>query len=120
MQHGTEGGQRPVVRNIADISAHDGQLVTVHGEYRVIPMPQKGESDSDSPLEYGVIMLADGTGVFLETYNTPEAVRLPEERRRFEGKEVRVTGTAHRIMPSRGASLLAPCISSVIRIVEDN
>jgi hypothetical protein len=108
----------PVVRNMVEISAHDGELVSVFGEYRAIPMPEKGGSSPGAPLEYAVVVLADGTRVFLESYNTPAAVRSSEERQRLNHKEVIASGVIHRFMPLRGQGLMEPSINDIQTIVE--
>lgn len=111
--------ERSVVRYGDELAAHDGERVVVRGRYRSLAEPRKGPPLPEAPKDHAVIVLADGTDVFLEPLYSPEARRSPEERQRFEGLTVRASGTAHRIMPSRGESLIAPCISDVNHIVED-
>lgn len=107
------------VRRGSDLAEHDGERVVVLGSYRSLAAPRKGPPDPEAPRDHAVVVLADGTEVFLEPLHSPEAERSPEERRRLEGKNVRVSGTAHKIMPSRGESLISPCIGGVVSIEED-
>jgi hypothetical protein len=107
------------VRRRSDIAEHDGERVVVLGSYRSLAAPRKGPPEPNAPKDHAVIILTDGTEVFLEPLHSPKAERSPKERRRLEGKNVRVSGTAHKIMPSRGESLISPCIGDVTRIVED-
>ncbi|MBA3240810.1 MAG: hypothetical protein H0T60_06245 [Acidobacteria bacterium] len=119
MRDGTEDDEAgPVVRGMADISAHDGRRVTLHGEYRAIPVPTRGGNDPGDPLEYAVVVLEDGTEVFLETFNTPEASRPPEELRRFDRRRVVAVGTIHLLMPVTGEGLMEPSLNDIRSIVE--
>jgi hypothetical protein len=115
-------GNEPVDRVVKcsdDLVAHDRKRVTAFGRYRSIVAPRKGPPAVGAPENRAVIVLEDGTEVFLEPMDSPKALRSTEERQQFEGKNVRVTGTAYKFMPSRGESLIAPCIDKVILIVED-
>jgi len=114
---GTHEGS--TVRRRSDLAEHDGKRVVVLGRYRSLAAPRKGPPEPNAPRDHAVIVLADGTEVFLEPLHSSKAERPPEERRQLEGKNVRVSGTAHKIMPSRGASLISPCIGEVVSIVED-
>jgi hypothetical protein len=108
----------PVVRGTADIAAHDGRRVTLHGEYRAIPAPARGGNEPGDPLEYAVVVLEDGTEVFLETFDTPEASRPPEELRRFDRRRVAAEGTLHRLMPVGGEGPMEPSLNDIRSIVE--
>jgi len=103
---------------MADISAHDGKAVVVWGEYRAIPMPIKGGEAPGTKLSHGLLLLEDGTEVFLETYNTPQSIRSPDERRHLNHKQVAVHGIVHRLMPVRGQGLMEPSINNIQAIVE--
>jgi hypothetical protein len=120
MREGTEGDDEagPVVRSMADILAHDGRRVTLRGEYRAIPVPTRGGNDPGDPLEYAVVILEDGTRVFLETFGTPEASRPPAELRRFDRRRVAARGTIHGLMPVRGEGLLEPSLGDVRSVAE--
>jgi hypothetical protein len=108
-------GPPPVVMRTEDIAAADGRAVEVVGVYRGIPVPTKGprRDDDTRPKEYAIIMLDGGGSVYLEPFATRAAIRSEEERSRFDGRKVRVTGTLHKIMPATGQSLLAPCVAGV-------
>jgi hypothetical protein len=107
------------VRRGSDLAEHNGERVVVLGSYRSLAAPRKGPPEPNASRDHAVVVLADGTEVFLEPLHSPKAERPPEERQQLEGKNVRVSGTAHKIMPSRGESLISPCIDDITRIVED-
>jgi hypothetical protein len=111
--------REPLVSRKEDLVAQDGRRVTTLGRYCSIAAPRKGPPLAGAPKDRAVIVLDDGTEVFLEPIDSQKALRSAEERHQFEAKRVRVTGTAHRIMPSQGQSLIAPCIAEVMLIVED-
>jgi hypothetical protein len=110
-------GLRSRIHTAKDIHTYDKKAVAVIGRYQAIPMPAKGTKGntraSDAIRDYAVVVLRDGTQVYLESYNTSEAKRSPEERKRFDGKQVIVTGTIHRRMPSWGQAPLAPAIVGI-------
>lgn len=114
--------ERPVVINRRDVSTHDGEDATVIGLYEAVEMPSKVPSSpaSPRPKDYARIILADGAVVYLEAYNTPEARRPEAERQQFDLKRVRVNGKLHQRMPARGESLISPCLSEIVEIVEDH
>jgi len=111
----------PEVRNARDVSRHGGETATVVGRYRAIEMPSKvPPSPSESrPKDYAQLILEDGAVVYLESYNTPQARRPAAERERFDGKTVRVSGKLFRRMPASGESLVAPCVSGITEIAEE-
>lgn len=107
-----------LLRETVDLDTYDGQQVTVVGHYRSVVRPRKGPPAENGEKECAVVVLADGAEVFLEALDSPAAVRPRSERRQFDGKQICATGTAHKIMPSRGQGLLAPCLSGVGQIRE--
>ncbi len=108
----------PVVRNMADIAANDGRRVTLYGQYRAIPAPTRGGNEPGDPIEYAIVVLDDGVAVYLESFNTPQAVRPPEESKRLDQKQVAASGTIHRVMPMRGEGLMEPSLNDIHAIVE--
>jgi hypothetical protein len=110
-----------VVMNRQDVAEQEGADVTVIGIYETVEMPSKVPSSPSNPRpkDYARIILADGGVVYLEPYNTPAARRPEGERRQFDLKRVRVAGRIHRSMPARGESLISPCLSEIVEIVED-
>lgn len=102
------------VRTAADLDDLDGRPAEVVGEYREVPRPVRGMDPG--PPEYAVVVLDDGTEVFLGVFATPAAERSETERRRFHGRRVRVAGTVHRRMPNVGQGPLDPCVTDVERI----
>ena len=113
--------QRPVVINRSDVAKYDGKHAVVIGIYEAVEMPSKVPSlpENPRPKDYARVILEDGAIVYLEPYDTPEARRSDAERHQFNLKRVRVTGTLHRHMPSHGESLISPCLSKIVEIVED-
>ena len=113
--------QQPVVINRSDVAKHDGKDAVVIGIYEAVEMPSKVPSlpENPRPKDYARIILEDGAIVYLEPYDTPEARRSDAERHQFNLKRVRVTGRLHRHMPSHGESLISPCLSKIVEIVED-
>jgi hypothetical protein len=97
----------------------DGQRLFVIGRYQAIPRPMKGIVSRSVADDRALLELEDGTNVYLEAIDSPKSQRRPKELRRFGEKRVRVFGIVHSIMPSRGQGLLAPCLSDVAEIVED-
>ena len=104
------------VRNLKDILRLDGTRGQVFGEYRVIHRPTRGNAPSRE--DYAVVLLTDGTSLYLETFATPQAQRPPAERRRFNGRRVRVVGTIRRRMPNVGQGPVAPSIDDIRSIQE--
>lgn len=103
----------PQIRTSGDIKRHNRTLVIAEGRYEAIARPRKGGAASDAPHELAGVVLDDGTRVYLEPMDSEGAVRSPEERQQWNGKQVKVSGVIHSIMPSRGQSLIAPCLSDV-------
>lgn len=110
----------PHVRTMGELEAVDGRLAVVHGRYRALPMPVKGAAPRPRPADRAVIVLADDAELWLEPYDSPAAERQAAERERFDGRPVRVSGTVYSVMPARGQSLIAPCISDVRDIEEES
>lgn len=65
------------------------------------------------------MMLTDTTRVYLEPFDSDQSQRPSSELQAFDHKRVRVRGTLHAQMPSRGESLIAPCIAGVEQIEEE-
>jgi hypothetical protein len=108
--------------NRADVAEHDGEHATVAGIYEAVEMPSKVPSSpaNPRPKDYARIILVDGAVVYLEAYNTPEARRPAAERKQFNLKRVRAAGILHWRMPTHGESLISPCLSEIVEIVEDH
>lgn len=105
---------QPVVRVERDLLRLDGTLAEVRGEYQPVPRPMRRVSATKGAPTFAVVMLEDGTHVYLEPNDAPSAEPCaPGERAQFAGKHVIVHGVVHRYMPSKGQSLLAPCVSGV-------
>ncbi len=105
------------VTSSKDVSAHDRQRVEAVGIYRAIPMPKKGLVAADEPKQYAFLELEDGTRLYLEAYGVELAVRPVDELQRFDGQQATIVGIVHRIMPSPGAGLVAPCLSQIESVV---
>lgn len=96
-----------------DIAPADGQKVHARGIYRARPLPVKGAAGAGRPHDRALLELADGAEIWLEPLDTPQSQRPADELQRCADRPVRVTGTLHAIMPSRGQGLLAPCIADI-------
>lgn len=101
------------VESAADMARLDGQQAAVHGIYRPRTLPVKGDDGAGRPQDRAVLELADGSEVWLEPLDAVRSQRPAGELRRCDGRNVRVTGTVHAVMPARGQSLLAPCIADI-------
>jgi|SRR5579871_608502 len=108
-----------IVRTEADISRWDGQRVLVIGEYEAIPNPVKGMMKRDRPKDRAVVKLSDGTLLYLEPLDSAHSRRESSELEAFDQRMVRVLGTVHAQMPSKGESLIAPCITDIELIEEE-
>jgi hypothetical protein len=107
----------PTCTSFAECVAHDGQRVHVIGVYTEFHvLPPKARGGEPGPIR---IMFGDEKGPFLEPYWHAGALRPPDERARYLGKRVQVTGTFHKIQPTdpanppEAAALGDPCIHPV-------
>ena len=100
------------VHSSADLRSADGIFVTAYGRYAAVPFPVRGGS-RDLPADRAVIVLNDGTPLWLEPLDQQASVRAEDERRRLDGVLVRVHGLLHRVMPSIGQGVLEPCLTEV-------
>jgi hypothetical protein len=112
--------QNPVlVQTKDDIRRFNGQEVTTIGRYQAIVQPIKGLVRKELPKDRALLKLADGTEVYLEPLDSPKSRRHPNEIKQLDGKLVQIRGIIYIRMPSRGASLIAPCIADVTEIHEE-
>jgi hypothetical protein len=109
-------GAAATVASREALERQDGRRVAAAGRYSAIAQPRKGPPDPDSPRDHATLTLADGTIVYLEALYGPRARRGAEELARFDGCAVVVTGIAHRLMPSQGPTLIAPCLTDIERV----
>lgn len=109
----------PTCTTLVQCVAHNGQRVHVVGIYTIYNVMPKRKLDDDeiSPVR---IALDDEMGPFLAAYWHADAARSAEEKARYKGRRVRVTGTFNEAMPpypdSRMAQLAGPCIHPVEKI----
>jgi hypothetical protein len=108
-----------LVENGDDLRRADGKRVVAKGRYCPTFLPIRGALHRRLPEDRAMLILADRTTLYLDPLDSPQSVRPPSEIARFNGKRVRVNGIAHKIMPSIGEGLLAPCLSDVVEIAED-
>ena len=106
------------VREMKGLRRSDGARAIVHGLYRSVARPMRGGAP-DRPKDHAVLELEDGTQVFVEAFDSAAARRGAAERARFDGKQVRAQGRLHEVMPAKGESPLAPCISQIESIEEE-
>lgn len=107
-----------IVKTKEDLDRFNEQAVIAVGRYEAIPRPVKGQLKKEMPRDHALIHLDDGTEVFLEALDSRKSRRREAELTRFNGRRVYVHGTAHKQMLSRGASVIAPCLSDVSDIRE--
>ena len=110
----------PNVRTLVDLDRLDGRVVVAVGVYRAIAQPIKGRARREAKKDRAVLRLDDGLDVYLEPLDAPASRRVASELRRFDGQRVRAQGRAHKLMPSRGEGLIAPCLADVTRIERDD
>ena len=103
-----------------DIERLDGEHAVVIGRYCAVERPIKGIVKKPRPKDHALLELEDGADVFLEPFDSPASQRPTSELSQFDGKRVRVTGIAHKVMPAKGASPLAPCVSEITQIRDDD
>ena len=107
-----------VVRTEAELVRRDCTTVDAIGRYEAVPPPVRGTLPNPLPHDRAVIVLSDDVRVYVEALDSERSVRGADERARFDGKLVRVRGTARKVMPASGQSPMAPCISDVADIAE--
>lgn len=107
------------VRTLPELVAASGSPVVAHGRYEAQPVPVRGVAPPPRPADRAVLVLDDGTDVWLEPLDAEASVREADERERLEGKAVRAAGIAHERMPAAGESLVAPCLSDVSSLEEE-
>jgi hypothetical protein len=105
------------LRDMEGLKRGDGARAVVHGLYRSIARPLRGFAPN-RPKDHAILELEDGARIFLEAFDSGAARRSADERVRFEGKQVRVQGIVHAVMPAKGESPLAPCVSQIEQIEE--
>ena len=105
-----------IVTSLSEIVQLEGKRAVARGRYRAIQKPIKGIPKPNVPAECAVLDLMDGTTLFLEALDSARSLRPSGELNRFDGRMVRVKGVLHSQMPSRGQSLVAPCISDIDEI----
>jgi len=109
------------VKSLADITAHQGDIVQVIGLYQEVDVRMK---KTDPPVLAGhvAILLDDKTSVFLAAPWSSAAVRPAEERDELRDQRVVVTGVVAAQAPPDprgGASMQVPCMLSVAGIVTE-
>jgi hypothetical protein len=107
-----------IIQNSSELFSYDGQQVAVEGRYRSVSLPIRGKTTVNSPKNLAVILLDDDSEVFLESNDQPQSIRSLVERSKLEGVTVVVVGTYHRVMPSVGESIIAPCLADIVAIVQ--
>ena len=108
----------PSISSGSEISAHDGKKVVLKGTYTQIEVRKRHPRDERPPEYTGhvAITLDDGEQVFLEPTWADASIRSEDERSRFDGQPVEVTGTLHSQQPEPEipvAMPMGPCIAGV-------
>jgi len=109
----------PMCTTLSECNAHDGERVHVVGVYTVWdPLPQRAR-DHPPAQQVMLIFRSGEDGPYLEAWGHEGHLRPLEEIARYEAKNVRITGTFLRRMPSHptdppeAASLDGPCIHPI-------
>jgi len=82
----------------------DGRRVIVEGVYHPVALAKRGRPGGDAADDGSAtvaIETSSGASVMLGVYYTPRGRRPVDERQRFKGKRVRVTGVLHALTPSQ-------------------
>jgi hypothetical protein len=98
-----------------DIQRLSGSRVLLVGTYQQVDMRMR---QKPPPVYRGhvALKLSDGTLVLLEPGWSKAAIRSPEERERYDGKRVEVTGIIHARSPEPpepAAHTIGPVLSPV-------
>jgi hypothetical protein len=107
------------VRTREELVAASGSPVVLHGRYQARPRPIRGTLPPSGPADRAVIVLDDGLAVWLEPLDEAASVRPAAERERFDGAAAQARGVVHEVMPARGESPLAPCLSGIEALEEE-
>lgn len=116
MKTGKETG---IVRNVEELKRRDGQEAQVAGRYCAVERPMKGLVRKPRPKDHALLVLDDGTHVYLEPFDSPASQRPDTELGQFDGKRVLVIGIAQHRMPARGESPVGPCIAEITQVREE-
>lgn len=113
----------PPVTTHDQIAALDGQTATVVGTYTQVDVRRRHPRDTRPPQLAGhvALTLADGRKVYLEPIWSEAALRPEDERARFDGQTVAVTGTLHATMPEPEipvATLTAATLTGITAVRE--
>lgn len=108
-----------IVRTAEELKRQDGQQAEVEGRYCAVERPMRGVAQKPRPKDHALLVLDDGAHVYLEPFDSPASRRQETELKQFDGKRVRVSGTAYFRMPARGESPLAPCVAAIGQIREE-
>jgi hypothetical protein len=89
----------PRCETLRDIQTLSGSQVLLVGTYQQVDMRMR---QKPPPLYQGhvAVRLSDGTQVLLEPSWSKAAIRSPEERERYDGSRVEVTGVIHARSPA--------------------
>jgi hypothetical protein len=100
---------------MGDIQSQSGRRVILVGIYHEVDLRMR-QKPPPQYAGHAAIKLSDGTDVLLEPGWSAAAIRSPEERARYGGRRVEVTGTIHPQAPPPAepvAYVMGPCLSPV-------
>lgn len=121
----TKRGTLPVCASSEACRAYDNQRVQIVGEYTLWDPRSMPAGVASQSRQVRLMFGPEEGGPFLGAWGRPAHTRSLAEIRRFEGKQVRVTGRFLQTTPlrpradPRAASLGGSCIHPVERIVLD-
>jgi hypothetical protein len=106
----------PVVTSGEEVRQNVSTYVVVEGVYEQQDVRMR--PPTPEPLYEGhvALVLDDGTKVYLNKQQDPEARRSAEERERFEHRRVRVTGLLFATNPGPGTVIDAPLLADISAI----
>lgn len=108
-------GELKRCESLSDLLEFSGERGLVVGRYVQVDVRQR-QTGPPQYIGYAGVQFEDQTIVMLEPTWSPAGLRPYDERTRFDGRKVAVTGTVYVEMPEPEqaiAYLVAPCISPV-------
>jgi hypothetical protein len=108
--------QLPTVRLEGDATTFAGQQVIVEGRYQQEDVRMMQVNPPVLHQGHVVLVLDDGSRVFLYPPASRDSLRDPVEIRRFEGRLVRAVGVILPRIPQEGSVQNAPCLVYVVSI----
>jgi hypothetical protein len=109
----TANTEIPIVETLADVTRLAGQTVYVEGVYEQEDVRMMQVNPPTSFVGHVVVVLQDGSRVFVYPPADAKARRSKQEIKRFEHRRVRALGVILARIPQEGAVQQAPCLIDV-------